>query len=268
MQSNLAQRLVSAAVLIPALLLVLFHAPPWVFLLVVCSVGALAAWELITIAFDGQHWLALCGAIATVIGCLLTRYVHDAAAMGAVLMLLVILQAVIGLMAFGKQPNHFTRAVWLQLPPFYLGLPLGTLTLLHAHEQGAQWVVLALTLAFVGDTFAYAVGKKWGRHKLAVHISPNKTLEGALGGLAGSVLAGVVAHLWYLPEVSWIHGVILGLVGGVAGQAGDLYESLIKRGFAVKDSGQLIPGHGGVLDRMDAVIFTSIVTWLYLGWVH
>jgi phosphatidate cytidylyltransferase len=268
MQSNLAQRLVSAAVLIPALLLVLFRAPPWIFVLVICSVGVLAAWELMAIVFEGHRWLAFCGAVATVIALLQMRYVQDAAVTSAVLMLLVMLQAIVGMIAFGKQPENFTRVVWLQMPPLYLGLPLATLALLHSQDQGAQWVVLALTLAFVGDTGAYFVGSMWGKRKLAVHISPNKTLEGALGGLAGSVLAGLVAHVWYLPDLPLTHAIVLGVVGGAAGQAGDLFESLIKRGFLVKDSGQLIPGHGGILDRIDAVIFTSAVTWLYVGWVR
>ncbi len=218
--------------------------------------------------FKEQPLVQFAGALMTMVGMLHTRYAGNAHDLAAAWMVLLIVLATIGLISLGRYPSYYSRIGWLLVPPFYIGLPLTALALLHAEPEGAAWVVLALTLAFVGDTGGYVVGSLWGTRKLAPTISPNKTVQGAAGGLMGSLIAAVIAHVWYLPSVSWIGALGLGFVGGVAAQVGDLFESLIKRGFSIKDSSQLIPGHGGLLDRLDAVIFTSVVTWLYVGYVH
>jgi len=97
-------------------------------------------------------------------------------------------------------------------------------------------------------------------------VSPKKTIEGSIGGLAGSVVGAVVASYWYLPELPIEHAVPLALVAGALGQAGDLCESLIKRSCGVKDSGSIVPGHGGILDRIDALMFTAAAAWVYAVW--
>ena len=121
----------------------------------------------------------------------------------------------------------------------------------------------------MGDTFAYGVGSRWGRAKLIETVSPNKTVVGAVAGLLGSVLAGgIYARLW-LSEVpgfalSWPVGAALSVPIAIAGQVGDLAESVIKRDAGVKDSSHLMPGHGGVLDRLDAIFFTVPLTYALL----
>ena len=121
----------------------------------------------------------------------------------------------------------------------------------------------------MGDTFAYGLGSRWGRARLIKAVSPDKTFVGAIGGLLGSVLAGgVFAWLWLsdIPEfaLSWPVAAAMSLPIAIVGQVGDLAESVIKRGAGVKDSGHLLPGHGGVLDRLDALFFTVPFTYALL----
>jgi phosphatidate cytidylyltransferase len=122
--------------------------------------------------------------------------------------------------------------------------------------------------AWWGDTGGYFAGRYLGKHKLYEAVSPKKTIEGSVGGLAGSVLGALCAHFWYLPSISLAHAIPLSLVAGAFGQAGDLGESLIKRSTGVKDSGQIVPGHGGILDRVDALLLTSAVVFLYTLWIR
>jgi phosphatidate cytidylyltransferase len=124
--------------------------------------------------------------------------------------------------------------------------------------------VLALLCGFISDTAGYFAGRRWGRRKLYEVVSPKKTVEGALAGLAGGLASGLVAHAWFLQELSLARAVALSLVATAAGQIGDLCESLIKRATGQKDSGELLPGHGGILDRSDAMLFASATVYTYL----
>lgn len=151
---------------------------------------------------------------------------------------------------------------------FYLGVLPSFVLQTILLPAGAAWFLFHMTVVFAGDTFAYFVGKKWGRRPLLPSVSPKKTCEGALGGLLGSVILGVIVGHIFFPEVASIWFAISSvLVGGVA-QMGDLLESLIKRKALAKDSGRLIPGHGGVLDRVDGVILSAPVVYILALWIH
>jgi len=139
----------------------------------------------------------------------------------------------------------------------------GYFVLIRALEGGNHFIVLLFMIVWFGDTAAYYGGRSLGRRPLAPAVSPNKTLEGAAFGLAGSVLAGLLAHYGFLGAVPLLHCLIVGGVCGMIGQFGDLVESLIKRSTGVKDSGSLIPGHGGVLDRIDSLLFAGPVFYIY-----
>ena len=126
-------------------------------------------------------------------------------------------------------------------------------------------LLFALALNWVGDTFAYYVGRRFGKHKLAPIVSPGKSWEGAAASVLGSVLFGVLYLEYFVQGLNWWQIVILTMAGNVAGQFGDLAESAIKRGAGMKDSGHLLPGHGGMLDRVDSSLFTlPVVYTLYL----
>jgi phosphatidate cytidylyltransferase len=144
----------------------------------------------------------------------------------------------------------------------YLPLLLGYLVLLRGEPCGLKLVFLMLFIVMSGDSAAYYLGCRFGRRKLYPAVSPNKSVEGAVGGLVGSMVGTAIAKLLFFPELGWLYGLLAALVVGAAGQAGDLFESLLKRSCGVKDSGALIPGHGGVLDRLDSILFAAPVLYL------
>jgi len=132
--------------------------------------------------------------------------------------------------------------------------------------QGRYWIVFVLAIAIAGDSGAYYSGMKAGRHKLYEQVSPKKTIEGAVGGLAASILTGLLLGLAFLRQVPLAHLLLLSFVLAVAGQLGDLFESMIKRNCGKKDSSGLLPGHGGVLDRLDSILFGFPLAWFFLQW--
>ena len=151
-------------------------------------------------------------------------------------------------------------------PAAYVGGLLFYAPLLRGLEQGLEWVALLLVITFATDTCAFFGGKALGRHRLAPSISPGKTVEGAGGGLAGAMGASALAA-WALGlDVATPAAVALGAAAGVAGQLGDLAESRMKRIAGVKDSGSLFPGHGGMLDRVDSIVFNLPVVYYFVLW--
>lgn len=150
------------------------------------------------------------------------------------------------------------------LGPVYVSLPLGMLMIMDRYPQGNMWIFFLLCVIFAGDTGAYYFGKLFGRHKLYESISPKKTWEGAIGGL----LCSIIAAFWFL-RILLIHQVDLGIITlvivlSVTGQIGDLAESMLKRKSGIKDSSHLLPGHGGILDRIDSLLFAIPFLYMYL----
>ena len=160
-----------------------------------------------------------------------------------------------------QAPQRIAGAVFavLYAPPL-----LTSVALLKRAPDGTAWVFVVLTVVFFTDTGAYFVGRAFGRRKLAPQVSPKKTLEGAFGGLIFGFVAAVLAKFWYLPGLSWHDAVLVSVPGSILGQVGDLVESMIKRAYGVKDSGRLIPGHGGILDRIDALLFVGPYVYFYV----
>lgn len=146
----------------------------------------------------------------------------------------------------------------------YLALPLSFLIAIRDVERGGVWILFLLTIIWANDTFAYVTGRLIGRHKLSPMVSPGKTVEGVFGGLAGGVFAALVFRHFGLPEMGVLPAVIFSLVAGGIGVFGDLFESLIKRAAGAKDSGTIVPGHGGVLDRIDSLVFPIPLLYYYL----
>jgi phosphatidate cytidylyltransferase len=147
----------------------------------------------------------------------------------------------------------------------WIAIGFAYVLLLRELTHGMALTILLLACTIVNDTFAYFVGRAFGRHKMAPRISPNKSVEGAVGGIVGSIVAAVIVKI-YSPWLGWGTAVLFGLVIGFVGQWGDLFESAVKRDFRVKDSGKILPGHGGILDRFDAVLFAGFVTyWMAIG---
>ena len=263
-RSNLALRLLTAAVWVPLLLYSLLGGPRWLFpglAVLVCSLGA---YELFAMTAPAHALLRAWGVLATL---LVFAPVSSLAAESWLVPCVVV--AVIGgllmtLVRVAPVESAGLRGGWVVAGPFYLGALFGTIVRLFEHDHGGQWVILVMLYAFGSDTAAYFVGRAFGKHKLYEAVSPKKTVEGAFGGLFGALVGGLVAHFWFLPTLGLAHAVVLSLAAAAAGQAGDLCESLLKRSVGVKDSGTMLPGHGGILDRVDALLFSAGVVYVYV----
>jgi phosphatidate cytidylyltransferase len=176
----------------------------------------------------------------------------------------VIMLSLVMLVFLRQQEGVFASWAWMAGGVLYVGWLLSLLVILRI-DAGRDWVYLALFATFASDTAAYFVGRAIGRHKLAPAISSGKTWEGAVAGLCGAVIISLLFTLdtpLQLPLHYW-QAVVLGVFISVFGQLGDLAESLLKRNFNVKDSGNIMPGHGGLLDRLDSVLFAGAVVYGY-----
>lgn len=167
-----------------------------------------------------------------------------------------------------RQEAAFTSWVWTIGGILYLGFLLSHLAAIRGLENGRNWVFFALFVTWVSDTAAFFIGRRFGRRKLAPAISPGKTWEGAIGSVCSAALTSLLFFTdtpFQLP-LSYRELVPLSILVSVLGQVGDLIESLLKRNMGVKDSGTLMPGHGGILDRIDSLIFAGIVVYYYAVW--
>jgi phosphatidate cytidylyltransferase len=266
---NLAVRFATAAVGAPLIVLLLYKGPPWGFYLLALPASLIAAWELFNMTHPGDRASQLMG-VGLAAGASLATFLANGDARILVTMIIVVPLAgpLLTLVRLGEMKTAALRACALGFGPLFTGIPITLLAILRRDlgDDGPGFVVLTIMFAWFGDTGGYFAGRFLGRHKLYEAVSPKKTVEGAIGSLAGSVLGAVLAHFWFLPRLSLGHGVVLALVAGALGQAGDLGESVLKRSFGVKDSGAIVPGHGGILDRVDALMLTSAVTYLYSIW--
>jgi phosphatidate cytidylyltransferase len=161
-----------------------------------------------------------------------------------------------------------TRSAHLLTAVTYGSLGMTTLSALRELPQGMWWVVATLVITWGNDTAAYFAGRFLGKHKLYPEVSPNKTWEGFAGGMVGSIGGLFIVKYGFFPQMAVVDCFALGALGGVLGPMGDLCESMLKRAYGVKDSGSIIPGHGGMLDRIDALLFNAPAALLYVQFVR
>lgn len=178
-----------------------------------------------------------------------------------------LLACLISLLARRDKKGSLATLAWTVAGVAYVGWFSQYLVALRTLDSGRNWVVLALLTTFATDTSAYFVGRAWGRHRLAPDVSPGKTREGAVAGLLGGMAAAwALSSLLHLPVSTW-QSLLLGLLISVFAQLGDLTESLFKRSAGVKDSGGLLPGHGGLLDRIDSILLAGFAVYYYVLFV-
>ena len=255
----LKQRLLSALVLLPVVLASAWLGHPWVTLLVTVAL-ALGAWEFARLGERAGHKInpavsaTLAGLLALERGFFLGRYQAVLLAFGIIAITIwYVLQA-------ERPPRTEPWAIGL-LAGIYVGFLGSHLEALRALPNGRAWLALALVTIWVSDTGAYLAGTVWGKHKLASHLSPKKTWEGAVGGLVSAPVSG--ALIAWLGGISPLHGLAAGLLIGIICPFGDLAKSMLKRQVGVKDSSNLIPGHGGMLDRLDTLLFVAPLVYYY-----
>ena len=255
------KRWLSGLVLAPSLILFILYAPPWLFLLFILLLTSLGLREFYALSLPGISRTQR--AVGMLLGMLfpLSLFSRDPRCFIATLafvMLFLFIQTLF-------RPEEFPiRIEWLSkhlLGLLYVPFFFAHFVLLHRLAGGRVWVLFALVAVYFGDTTAFYIGRAWGRRKLAPQISPAKTWEGGLGAVGGSLAGALIFKYLFFPQLPLVHALPLGAGIGVLGQLGDLFESLIKRSAKVKDSGMLIPGHGGLLDRVDSVLFAS--PWVY-----
>jgi phosphatidate cytidylyltransferase len=240
----------------------MFAGPPWAWPAFVLVAIAIGGYELMAMKVPSSRGLRLWGSLTSVLFGYTIIFVNDAAALYGVVLIIILGSMAWSLLQDDPLHNASVRIGWLLGTPIYVGGTLSAVAMVRAFDPTGAWVLLTMVLAWGSDTSAYFVGRKYGKTKLAPRISPKKTLEGAAGGLAAAVVGAIIMS-FFLPGIGLLDAIALGVLGGAAGQAGDLMVSVLKRSSGVKDSGGILPGHGGILDRADALAFTGPATWAY-----
>lgn len=260
-------RVISGGVLLIIAVSAVWLSPDWLFLVLAELLLLLACRELVTLA--KQSRLALPATASTLAAALVCASFSQAAfagqrvALDVVLISAFVTLGALSLASWRGGDDALAGVSASLLPSLYLGLPLGTMVATR-EAAGARGLFLLMLTVAVSDTAQYYSGRAFGRRPLASRISPKKTVEGAVGGLLfGSALV-VVLGAWWLPSVPIALRALLGVTLVALGIAGDLFESMLKRSVGVKDSSSLIPGHGGVLDRIDALLFAAPVYYVVL----
>ena len=261
---NLIARIATAVVLLP-LVVWLLLVGGWPFALLLGVASALCAVELNRLPVpNGERRPPWAGLVASALAAFLIPLTAGGAMPGpaAILAALVVVAFVDSLLFERQLPRAPLRVGLAVLGAAYPGLALASLAQLRSADQGLGWIALCLAGTWANDTGAYFAGRTLGRRKLYPRISPSKTWEGAIGGLIASIAGALVVRAFLLPTVPWAAAAAIGAGCGILGPLGDLSESMLKRAFDKKDSSQILPGHGGLLDRIDALLFNAPFVWL------
>jgi phosphatidate cytidylyltransferase len=263
-------RVISGAVLLAFAVAVVWFAPPLVFLVVAELMLVLGARELGALARTSGLTMSPVATVFAVLVCAALAGGLGATGIGASVLateLLLTMGVVLGVMSLATwkgDRSALAAAAVAFLPALYLGLPIGAMASLR-QTHGPPALFLLMLTVFTSDIAQYYSGRTFGRRPLAPAVSPKKTIEGAVGGFVfGTLLTVVVGH-WWLPQAAPLVRGVMGAAIVAAGIAGDLFESMLKRSAGVKDSSALIPGHGGILDRIDALLFAAPVYYVVLS---
>lgn len=257
------RRVYTTAILAPAVYVIVRYLPAWSLALLLVIAGVLATLELYRISFHERRHVAL-----VVIGLAATALIiaRPYTPLSLADVLTLALTALVGSMVLSPAPleHRFKDTAVTLFGLLYVGLTLGTLVSTRSLPSGELLVLFVAIVTWSADIGAYYAGILWGTHLLAPSISPKKTYEGLLGGVAVATGVACLAQHWFLPSLSLPDALALGILLTGAGLLGDLCESAIKRSVGVKDSGIILPGHGGMLDRIDSLLFTAPAFYYYV----
>jgi phosphatidate cytidylyltransferase len=273
----LKYRVITGVVGLPLVVLAIWFGDPWPwFSLLMAAVAAAGTYEFYRMAnLDSKEPLLYLG-LLWALALLLSRQFGGSDVLSAVITAAILI-SLISLLVRPSRQQALHKWAWMAAGALYVGWMLGYWLDLRGLADGRNWVYLAMLTTFANDTGAYFIGRARGRHKMAPAISPAKTWEGALAGLISAVVAAVlIAVVLRLISVrlggpvfafEYWQIILLGFLVSLFAQLGDLVESLLKRNTGVKESGNLLPGHGGILDRFDSLIFVGAVAYYYAMWV-
>jgi phosphatidate cytidylyltransferase len=248
----------------PAAIWITGWGPAWLFDATIALIAVLAMYEFIALGKAKGYEIStpLCVAIMLII---ISAFVLEnlSVELGMFAALLIIPASYV--VTNKSLEDSLPSSAIAVLATTYVGMLGGSLIRLHNdfREEGPKLVFFLLLVVWLGDSGAYYVGKQFGKHKLSPRISPKKTVEGLIGGISASIVTALVIHFTFFPAFPLVHAIIAGAILSVAGVIGDLAESMWKRSAAVKDSGKLLPGHGGFLDRFDSILFTAPILYCY-----
>lgn len=263
----LRARLATAAIAIPLLLALIWYGPDWAFLAFVATIGVLGIAEHAAMVYPNrrsERWATLIAG-----GAIVSAVISGSATVVLVTLLTLVFAGFSWVLFKSTNFREDLPSLGVALVGLlFVGLFLPHFALLHQLlDDGRAWTIFVIAVGMGGDSTGYFVGRMFGRKKLHPTVSPGKTVEGAYGIVAGSLAVGIMGKMILLPHVSWIEIVVLAAIMAVLGQVGDLSESLLKRTFGTKESGSLFPGHGGVLDRIDSLLFPVVFVYYYLVFV-
>jgi phosphatidate cytidylyltransferase len=272
--SVLRKRLISSVIAVPVVAVIIWFGGHWGFAAFAAVWGAGGAYEYYNIlkrsrGVDPLTYFGLVWIILLIISPNFATLPHFGSISPASVILAsgIILPLLILLWRKGKE-NAFANWAWTVGGILYIGWLVSYLVALRIVDHGRDWVLLTMVCTFTSDSCAYLIGRTFGRHKLAPFISPHKTWEGTIGGLLPAV-AVTVLLVWLLKlPVGYGLAVLLGVLLSGMGQLGDLVKSLFKRNMEIKDSGNVLPGHGGFLDRMDSVVFAGVTVYFFVLFIQ
>ncbi len=267
--SNLSKRIISALVLIPFVLLLVFFSSNLVFSVSISLVSFFACFEFFSMY--RVHSIKKISIFFSTLSGLLTFLISFHSLYSDLLVFYLafsIISSFLYFMFISLSSDILIRSLFFSFfGIFYTGVLMGfigsTFNVSSSFSHGRYFVFLLLLCTFSGDTFAYSFGRLFGKHKLFPRISPNKTWEGAFGNLLASLFSVFVVRYFYLSFLSILHSIFLSFLLSLFCQLGDLSESFLKRGMGVKDSSNIIPGHGGILDRIDALLFGAPIVYFF-----
>ncbi len=259
-----AHRWLSALLILPLLILVVLYGGHLFYVLVLLLVNGLAQWEFLGMVHPATDKVRrfkaiLLGSLLVLSFCTATRGGYQCNPSGPLFVLVAVFFVLLlfYLASYGHIPDLTRDLMANVLGILYLPLLLGHFVWLRYLPQGQWWVLWLMLVIMAGDTSAFYCGRTWGQRKLYPAVSPGKTWAGAVGGTGACLLVGLVLGRWLLPDTSLPALGLLSLALGVVGLLGDLFESMLKRQMQVKDASSLIPGHGGMLDRLDSLLFAA-----------
>lgn len=258
------KRWLTGIVAIPLLFALIHLGSEKLFSFFILTVILLAVWEYNRLVFGKEGRIAEkaeVSAFASVIA--LSAYLGNFPLIASVITFSILISFLLFLFRIKGQDFDIFNLGKVVLGFMYIPLMMSYFILLRRLTEGVLWIFFVLVIAFSGDIFAYYTGRTIGRRKLQPFVSPGKTIAGTVALFAGSIAGAVFFQQFFFPEISLMHAFVLGAVGGILGQLGDLFESAIKRAAGVKDSGFILPGHGGVMDRIDCLSFMAPFVYYY-----
>ena len=259
-------RVITGLGLATAWLLLLFVAPYMLFSLVITAGGGVALYEFLQISSPEKERKYIAPVIVLGISPMLVASLWGIWALTSTLFLALLLLVILTVAAYTSLDNglFFIARNWFGI--FYIGFCSAHLILLRSFPQGIYWLLVLTAITVFSDTGAYYVGRLFGKVKLYPALSPGKTRAGAVGGIFGGLLGGLIVAAFAFENANLVAIGFLSAILSIIGIVGDLIESLIKRVSGVKDSGQILPGHGGLLDRCDSLLLTAPVLYYVLYW--